>query len=135
VTMNSGDWSVPGPVLPWLWQAMVDAGNVGSPRLGPRGELVVTAYETEGSDGLAGDFVVSAEPVAPRDAAPAELTRQEQRPSQGFNPEDWDGDPDDLRGYERDLVADEDLCSATFATKREAFSVGLVLGENATDNR
>jgi hypothetical protein len=100
--------------------------------------LLVAAYvedqETGGSGDLVGDFVVSAKPVAPRDGAPAELTRQKQVPSGVFNPEDWDGDPDDLRGYDRDLLADEDLCSATFAAKHEAFGVGLRLGRTTIDD-
>ena len=62
---GDGDLS---PLTPrWLWDAMLDAGNASSPRLGPKGELIITAYsenpESGGCGDLIGDFVVTCEPL------------------------------------------------------------------------
>ena len=125
--VKRGGWSAPEPVLPWLWQAMVDAGNVAGPRLGNRGELIVTAYLQDEESGvcgdLVGDFVVRAEPVTPRSSVQLEdATRR------SFRPDDWDGDASELCGYEDDLIDDADLCDATFASKWEAFAAGITVG-------
>ena len=42
--------------------------------------------------------------------------------------EDWDGDPEALRGLERQLSGDAALCDQTFASKHEAFTAGLLFG-------
>jgi hypothetical protein len=42
--------------------------------------------------------------------------------------EEWDGDPETLRGREKELSGDSAQCDQTFASKHEAFTAGLALG-------
>jgi hypothetical protein len=45
--------------------------------------------------------------------------------------EDWAGDPEALRGLERELSGDAALCNQTFASERKAFTAGLALASRA----
>jgi hypothetical protein len=45
--------------------------------------------------------------------------------------EQWDRDPEALRGLQRELSSDSALCDQTFASKHEAFTAGLALGSPA----
>jgi hypothetical protein len=56
---------------------------------------------------------------------------QSGRPSDTFDPDAWEGDADDLRPFQEELLYDDELCARTFCSKHEAFAAGLYLGRGA----
>jgi hypothetical protein len=48
-----------------------------------------------------------------------------------FDGSEWDGDPELLKPYTKQLLYDADLCEITFASEYEAFYVGFYLGQEA----
>jgi hypothetical protein len=48
--------------------------------------------------------------------------------SRPFDPDKWTGDPDELKGFEEDLLYDPHLCERTFDMKHQAFCNGHFLG-------
>jgi hypothetical protein len=54
-----------------------------------------------------------------------------ERKTPDYDSDAWQGDAELLRGHEDLLMEDEDAASATFYSKREAFSAGYFLGYEA----
>ena len=52
-----------------------------------------------------------------------------QQDYESFDPDAWEGDPEQLIGYDELLSCDDDMCDRTFSTKREAFNSGFFLAE------
>lgn len=52
-----------------------------------------------------------------------------QQDHESFDPDAWEGDPEQLIGYDELLSCDDDMCDHTFSTKREAFNSGFFLAE------
>jgi hypothetical protein len=50
------------------------------------------------------------------------------RPSNTFDPRNWDGDPDDLVPFQDEVFLSKEICDQTFDTKFEALCVGYHLG-------
>jgi hypothetical protein len=50
------------------------------------------------------------------------------RPSNTFDPRNWDGDPDELVPFQDELFENYELCDQTFSSKREALCAGYHLG-------
>ena len=47
-----------------------------------------------------------------------------QRDDESFDPDAWEGDPEQLIGYDELLSRDDNVCDRTFSSKRDAFNSG-----------
>jgi hypothetical protein len=56
------------------------------------------------------------------------MSEPTQRP-EPFDPDQWEGDFDELESVQEELLDSEELCDLTFYSKREAFAAGHHLGK------